>query len=59
MSALIAAGHTGQISYHLRRATEEVAPEDWAERVYRPDIAESADRLYKKPGYTVRDLDRI
>ena len=32
-------------------AMEEVAPGDWAERVYRPDIVECEDTLYKKPGY--------
>jgi len=32
-------------------AMEEVAPGDWAEQVYRPDILEKPDRLYKKPGY--------
>jgi len=32
-------------------AMEEVAPDDWAEQVYRPDILEREDTLYKKPGY--------
>jgi 4-oxalocrotonate tautomerase len=32
-------------------AFEEVAPEDWPEEVYRPDILEKADTLYKRPGY--------
>ena len=32
-------------------AFEEVAPEDWPEEVYRPDILERADTLYKRPGY--------
>lgn len=32
-------------------AVEEVAPPDWPETVYRPDILEKADLLYKKPGY--------
>jgi 4-oxalocrotonate tautomerase len=30
---------------------EDVAPKDWAEKVYRPDIADKPDQLYKKPGY--------
>ncbi len=30
---------------------EEVAPEDWAEKVYRPDILGNPRGLYKKPGY--------
>ena len=32
-------------------AIEEVTPGDWTEKVYRPDIAEKWDHLYKKPGY--------
>lgn len=32
-------------------AFEEVKPEDWAEKVYRPDIIDNEQRLYKKPGY--------
>ena len=30
---------------------EEVAPEDWTETVYKPDILHGGGRLYKKPGY--------
>lgn len=32
-------------------AFEEVKPEDWTEKVYKPDIAAQWDKLYKKPGY--------
>ena len=32
-------------------AIEEIKPEDWAEKVYRPDILNSPEKLYKKPGY--------
>lgn len=32
-------------------AIEEVNPEDWAELVYRPDIIEKREILYKEPGY--------
>ena len=32
-------------------ALEEVAPAEWAEKVYRPDIVEKVATLYKKPGY--------
>jgi 4-oxalocrotonate tautomerase len=32
-------------------AFEEVKPEEWAEKVYRPDILGNHKRLYKKPGY--------
>jgi 4-oxalocrotonate tautomerase len=32
-------------------AVEEVRPEDWTEKVYRPDIQGEWDKLYIKPGY--------
>ncbi len=31
-------------------AFEEIRPEDWAEKVYKPDILGSSEKLYKKPG---------
>ncbi|HET8610352.1 MAG TPA: tautomerase family protein [Burkholderiales bacterium] len=34
-------------------AMEEVAVRDWAEKVYKPDIVDKPDKLYKKPGYTM------
>ena len=34
-------------------AIEEVKPEDWAEKVYKPDILNNPERLFKKPGYTM------
>lgn len=34
-------------------AMEEIAANEWAEKVYRPDIVKQASRLYKKPGYTM------
>ncbi len=34
-------------------ALEEVEPQDWAEKVYKPDIVNSLEKLYKKPGYTM------
>lgn len=30
---------------------EEFAPADWKEKVYRPDILENSEKIYKKPGY--------
>ena len=36
-------------------AVEEIKPEDWAEKVYRPDILEKQQGLYKKPGYNPFD----
>jgi 4-oxalocrotonate tautomerase len=32
-------------------ALEEVKSNDWAEKVYKPDIRGKWDMLYKKPGY--------
>jgi 4-oxalocrotonate tautomerase len=34
-------------------AFEEFDSQDWAEKVYQPDIVRNSDRLYKKPGYTM------
>ena len=30
---------------------EDIAPGDWVEKVYKPDILGDCDRVYKKPGY--------
>lgn len=30
---------------------EEVNPADWTEKVYKPDILNGRDKLYKQPGY--------
>jgi 4-oxalocrotonate tautomerase len=32
-------------------AIEDVAPDRWAEDVYKPDILGNAEHLFKKPGY--------
>jgi len=32
-------------------AFEEINPQDWTEKVYKPDIQNKWDKLYKKPGY--------
>lgn len=32
-------------------AFEEVKSKDWKEKVYKPDIENKWDTLYKKPGY--------
>ncbi|MDE3108307.1 MAG: tautomerase family protein [Acidobacteriota bacterium] len=32
-------------------AIEEVKPEDWPLQVYKPEILQNRDRLYKQPGY--------
>lgn len=32
-------------------AFEEIEKEEWPEKVYRPDILDKKDSLYKEPGY--------
>ena len=32
-------------------AFEEINPQGWTEQVYKPDIQNKWDKLYKKPGY--------
>ena len=43
--------HYGEESVSV--SMEEVAPEDWAERVYQRDIINTRGKVYKKPGYTM------
>ena len=35
---------------------EEIEARDWAEKVYKPDIMNKPDQLYKKPGYDLSEL---
>ena len=37
---------------------EEIEPNEWGEKVYRPEIKNNLDRLYKKPEYDENDLLR-
>ncbi len=46
--------HYGEESVSV--AMEEVNPNEWAEKVYRPEIKNNVSTLYKKPGYTEDDL---
>lgn len=46
--------HYGEKSVSV--AMEEIQPQDWAEKVYEPEIQNNLDRLYKKPGYDLKDL---
>jgi 4-oxalocrotonate tautomerase len=34
-------------------AMEEIQSNDWADKVYKPDIIGQSNKLYKKPGYTM------
>ena len=46
--------HYGEESVSV--ALEEVNPQDWAEKVYKPDVQNQSVRLYKRPGYGLKDL---
>jgi 4-oxalocrotonate tautomerase len=37
-------------------AMEEVEPQGWKELVYKPDIVNKPEQLYKKPGYDLSEL---
>jgi 4-oxalocrotonate tautomerase len=43
--------HYGEESVSV--AIEEIKAEDWAEKVYNPDIVNNVEQLYKQPGYTM------
>ena len=34
-------------------AMKEIKPQDWVDKVYKPDIGNNQEKLYKKPGYTM------
>ncbi len=36
----------------------EVKPQNWAREVYRPEIENNIEQLYKKPGYGLEDLPK-
>lgn len=42
---------TGNKEEAVSVSIEDIAPNDWAEKVYKVDIAPNMDKLYKKPGY--------
>ena len=43
----------GKSEEQKTRLAEEIKPQDWAEEVYKPDIVNNSEKLYKKPGYTM------
>jgi 4-oxalocrotonate tautomerase len=47
--ALMAAVDCAEASVSV--SIEDVTREDWAEKVYKPDILAKPERVYKKPGY--------
>jgi 4-oxalocrotonate tautomerase len=46
--------HYGEESVSV--AMEEVDSQDWVEKVYKPDIKNKWEEVYKKPGYDENDL---
>ena len=46
---VVATTQAGESSVSV--AIEEISPEEWTEKVYKPDILDKQDKLYKKPGY--------
>ncbi len=46
---VVAVAQVGENSVSV--AIEEIPPAEWTEKVYKPDILNNWDRLYKKPGY--------
>jgi 4-oxalocrotonate tautomerase len=38
-------------SFDVSIGIEDVRPADWDERVYRPDVRDKPDTIYKQPGY--------
>ena len=52
--SVMAVLHYGEESVSV--AMEEVKPEDWIEKVYKPDIQKKSETLYKKPGYDPSEI---
>ena len=48
--------HYGEESISV--AMQEVKPQNWAREVYRPEIENNIEQLYKKPGYGLEDLPK-
>lgn len=46
--------HCGEESVSV--AMEEIEAQDWVERVYKSEVKNRWDALYKKPGYDENDL---
>lgn len=42
---------TGNGEDSVSVSIEDVAPSDWTEKVYEPDIETGPGKLYKRPGY--------
>jgi 4-oxalocrotonate tautomerase len=49
VSAIMAGARCAESSISV--SIQDIASDDWTDKVYRPDILAEADTLYKKPGY--------
>jgi 4-oxalocrotonate tautomerase len=47
--AVMASAGNGEESISV--SVEDIAPSDWTERVYKPDIENGPGKLYKRAGY--------
>jgi 4-oxalocrotonate tautomerase len=45
--------HLGSSEASVSVSIEEVAKDEWADTVYRPEIEGRPETLYRKPGYTM------
>ncbi|MEO5759512.1 MAG: tautomerase family protein [Mesorhizobium sp.] len=41
----------GSAERSISVSVEDIQPDEWVEQVYRPDIMEKMELVYKKPGY--------
>ena len=42
---------TGNREESISVSVEDIAPSDWTDKVYKPDIENGPGKLYKRPGY--------
>ena len=42
---------TGNGEESISVSVEDIAPSDWTDRVYKPDIENGPGKLYKRPGH--------
>jgi 4-oxalocrotonate tautomerase len=42
---------TGNGEESISVSIEDIAPSNWMDRVYKPDIENGSGKLYKRPGY--------
>jgi len=42
---------TGNGEESISVSVEDIAPSDWTDKVYKPDIENGPGKLYKRPGY--------